>query len=1602
MEYSLKKTVSFQTIDEANVVKLEDLPINGEKAVKIDKSAIPTSISALKTESKHDNSIAVSSNAAILNAERDDFQSSRPEKYADSLTCNSVSVVATVPIVCKSEHVAPKAIPSSNSNAILSQATTNDDDESVASVESDASSVTLVAPWAKFPGSTSCPRCRAAIGSSLTFCTNCGLKLKGSFDDSIKGKTVIRRANQPASISTVEGIASTKKGIKEKENSIKNKGITKGLQPRGKVTSQSATAANTSTSKAAPAKGADDKGKGKQSDLQVNMDGQTNHVIRDEQRLRSNDDILTVSSENSSLPVEGEPAVPSSHRAVRASGEHYYDPDNDPNQKDLQNLPQQVVGALNSLLTHLRDPRRDSERKHNEVRQEYLVTALELEAALHIEDHYMNVPLNSKLGPNPTKVKHKNGAILPEYFKDHSDRAAWNEAENLRLNARSVSEDPITTAARFTMLDTSSTGGSFGSTADLVDYSKGSIRTMEDIQLLDGSDGSFSTSNCIFTGVFQSETVLKQVQDRVQSNSDMRRANSWARPSTLRELQHDYRKKDKTLPALIYSSTLIHESIPMPPQIKPVVEPMKSKHEKKLETLALQKRYQTVRQKGIPQQQAVPITPSGTIVVAEDWRHSAVKLGHSLGDKKTDNKMRMVRHPMKTYSYVTTYLDEVGSVSEYYEEYKQREKDLYGLNAAVFGSTVSTIEETSLKTQSQDISRIGSVTKDSSMSKFGTIGASPIFQAKGSLKAIGSRQGELAEANANINKLFDQAIENEQQKFKMKRTEQKVQSLVAEMDREGVTPAVLSGQTSLQLNMDESETPEEKDISEQISETHLLQDNDKSMFWGHINDKSRFFVPRLPQDENGFVELYGANLSDSDEEPEEEHQEGRGYGPKAKLLDRLAVKRRAAAGFTEDDEAEYQEKLALERLAALTDEEKKGIAERQAAGFTREDEEEYQKKLGLEKLANQTKPKRLQGMDERTSKFHSIAQVDKLNTVHTPMLWTQVLHPDGMRSFQEDVEAGLERPLTPEPTSDDEDAAFEAEMEAMNKNNASGIANSPANMTSSHVGSQPSSKVGSKPVSKVASANSSKLNSRSTSPVGGVGGSLRIATSPENTFQPISLGLSSHPTSRGNSRSSSPIPGEMSGNILRSKDTAASIQLAADDSTVGDMSINSASNTMDGTDLQSLPTIHTDGTEADDNDEILESDAVIEARRKERKLRVARLRRQRLFEEVYEPTSPAAKLVAARHKAALERAEAEAAALRTPPKSATELQIEKLMAEGEEENKENSSDSDSDHEQKSKSSHTVASQRTGVTSKTEESDMSTGPLGVLPPGQLLPIFRQHPDPAIEHENAKLLVSGLPAEQGYAIMSRLFKRSVVRLRNCVKEPNLIRLIDDPCGPSLDDWSTAIVAMRNFQRMLTVVDEALDLAPKADATARREFVAYQQVLARKRTESATKVADFMKNMAEYHKTFNRKHDDMIDAIQNAPEFKQQRLRNQLETLKTKSEAELQQKGLKLMELQGKEAETAAYVRGLETTAVRIIQQWRPLHANMIQKTRLVQFRLLALIRTIAVRIIQRTARRRLLMYCRGQPETDEEFVERMQRQKQQLYSQIKVSNAVKLPW
>ena len=174
------------------------------------------------------------------------------------------------------------------------------------------------------------------------------------------------------------------------------------------------------------------------------------------------------------------------------------------------------------------------------------------------------------------------------------------------------------------------------------------------------------------------------------------------------------------------------------------------------------------------------------------------------------------------------------------------------------------------------------------------------------------------------------------------------------------------------------------------------------------------------------------------------------------------------------------------------------------------------------------------------------------------------------------------------------------------------------------------------------------------------------------------------------------------------------------------------------------------------------------------------------------------------------------------------------------------------------------------------------------------------------------------------------------------------------------------------MTEQIDEALIQAPILDATARKEYISFCNELAARRAKAAQRVSEALKLAAHCQERYDKKHDELIERLQAAETSKKQKIKDFVAKVKATLGAELLDLGEKVVAAQQAEEVEVAECRSLEETSIRVLQKWRPQHAQLFEEAKLVKFRLEALIKIICVRIIQRTARRRLLMYYRGTPE------------------------------
>ena len=571
---------------------------------------------------------------------------------------------------------------------------------------------------------------------------------------------------------------------------------------------------------------------------------------------------------------------------------------------------------------------------------------------------------------------------------------------------------------------------------------------------------------------------------------------------------------------------------------------------------------------------------------------------------------------------------------------------------------------------------------------------------------------------------------------------------------------------------------------------------------------------------------------------------------------------------------------------------------------------------------------------------------DRLDAQAKPMLWTAVIQPDGPAGFDDDVKRGLERPLTPEPTSDDEDAAFEAELKAMQEKEAAEKAARERKQrgektpekdgegegdgvgeetTDSVAGSRPSSKPGSKAGSRSSTPTTkSDANSRSTSiraspsspgPRHGSPSTTTAAATAAATATATATATAPGPSGTSFRSIAAPTPsGQHSGSPSRSP--AASPVLAPAATGTGSRAASPSP--------MPLPPV----AEAD--------------REKEGgpggESKVVDGRKQVQEEEKDTTTATAAAATTAK--------EGEEGAEEDPE----EIVPDKVIAQRKAERK----------------AYLQKMRKNLKFSAIYNIDGKNST-------KLEPIFRQNPDPVRREEDNKAVRGLMPGERGHAIMSRLYKKSTLQLRECVIAPNKINLTADPISEDRDaPWSLAWDKIAGYRCMVEQIDEALIHAPILDATARKEFVSYCNDLAARRAKAAQRVSEALKAATLCQERYDKKHDELIDRLQAAEQAKKPKIKDFIAKVKATLGAEMLDLGEKVVIAQQTEETEVAECRSLEATSIRVLQRWRPQHAQLFEEAKLVKFRLEALIKIICARIIQRTARRKFLMYYRGTPE------------------------------
>ena len=1091
-------------------------------------------------------------------------------------------------------------------------------------------------------------------------------------------------------------------------------------------------------------------------------------------------------------------------------------------QEDLQELPPKLVKGLNTLLDHLNDPEVQHKKVESLAFEESKVMSLELESAINIEEMYMNINKEGVMGHNEDKV---SVISAPTIGKPDSP------INKVTMVPNTIFADELQKTE-------------FNST-------------------LTGSGSYIDTSGSIFDiGASQSISYDTPLYSESIYNT---------RPKGLAAIQDQYKEINRTLPSLVFGSTKMRSSVEMPPYCRPKKTSVAWKRDS-LETLALQKTYQVVKKKGIQQQHSVPIKPSGTVVTEKPWSAPKPTDPAYLGDAESDYQiLSRVKKPQKTYSYVTNYLDDVGSVLEYYERVMQRDSELKGVTRALKGSTSTT------KTFKKDkyglpVKNIKKRTLAGFRDSISDTDSHPVTGVAG---GTFFDEEEMMEAEANIDALFDNAlimgdIKNSKQRKETKGDTNKTNTTSDSTNSNNLDATGMN--TDNMQSISEDQDPEATFYNPNKDKDYT-EGGKKSFFWGPLREKERYFLPK-EEDPHGFLALYGENIDDNDIDMD--------------MLDEEELRIR------EENERSLMD-VEEERMIAFLKEE---VESKKKKVFSYTDgwldpsdsDKEDEKEPTPEKP---TSPRLLDPV------IRTFTEQDNVDYTTQPMLWTHIIQPNGPTSFDQDVREGLERPLTPEPTSDDEDAAFEAELEKMkakkSKKNGDKEKKDDKESEEKQGGEEITSEKGETETEnmkdeKVKEAPVSTENEQE-------GDETETKQNKESKVDEAEMVVSF-------------ATGDVSDAEEADEDE---YDEDYEDSVKEIKSMESPPAVKSQKQLELEEMEAKKRREAEAEAELIVPDKVIEAKRLERKKYIAAMRRNVRFTGVYDPD----------------------------PEDALD-------------------------------------EKTGLLKSTNKNAV------------LEPIYIHNPDKDMYHEDAKKMNTYLPDEKGHAIMSRLYKASTKKLKECVKEPNKIRLIDELL-PITAPRSFAHEKVALYKEQQIVVKRALDYARVADATARKEHTAYQTLLSKRRAKAATTVSDALHRVSEYQQKYEKKYDELIEKLQKAPDTRKDKIKAQINRVSNVMGSELKELGEKVVDAQKEEEREVSECRGLEETCVRIFKHWRPLNASLFEEAKLVNFRLQALIEILSVRIIQRTARKRLLMYCRGEPDDNfaDMLLNKMKTKKKVVY-------------
>jgi len=206
--------------------------------------------------------------------------------------------------------------------------------------------------------------------------------------------------------------------------------------------------------------------------------------------------------------------------------------------------------------------------------------------------------------------------------------------------------------------------------------------------------------------------------------------------------------------------------------------------------------------------------------------------------------------------------------------------------------------------------------------------------------------------------------------------------------------------------------------------------------------------------------------------------------------------------------------------------------------------------------------------------------------------------------------------------------------------------------------------------------------------------------------------------------------------------------------------------------------------------------------------------------------------------------------------------------------------------------------------------------------------------------------------GPSDMSRHYTAAAKRLQYVTKLTDYDYRVDPLSDPK---------SVRRFHYVWRELQTAISQAEQAEVMARASYDAFQRQWAQRRTDAAAHTVEALQAAVRTHRRLDAQYHKLKEAFlrrQAASNLQSTKIKssNEMDELKESAELELGQLGVDLETAQAGEAALLLDFKEKQTTAIRTVRHWRPIHARLLGKARVDCRRMEYLAKTTAVRTLQ----------------------------------------------